>query len=241
MRPTKKKKPQQKIIYEPEKKARPQPQPAHFAQASFLISAPGLKECPPDEGIEIAFAGRSNAGKSSALNCLTSARLARTSKTPGRTQLINFFSLDSHRRLVDLPGYGYAKVPDALRREWGKHLGAYISERQCLQGLVVMMDVRHPLTDFDCQLLEVAAGRMLPVHILLTKADKLKRGPAKNQLIAVRKELETLPGQVTVQLFSSLKGDGRAEAWARLDTWLDWSNPVLVESQNPDDPLPTDD
>jgi len=106
---------------------------------------------------------------------------------------------------------------------------------------VVMMDVRHPLTDFDCQLLEVAAGRMLPVHILLTKADKLKRGPAKSQLIAVRKELEALPGQVTVQLFSSLKGDGKDQAWAMLDTWLDWSNPMLVESQSPDDPLPTDD
>jgi len=241
MRPTKKKKPQQKIIYEPEKKLKPQLQPRHFAQAGFLISAPSLKLCPPDEGLEIAFAGRSNAGKSSALNALTSARLARTSKTPGRTQLINFFDIGEQRRLVDLPGYGYAKVPDALRREWGKHLGAYVSERKCLVGMVVMMDIRHPLTDFDCQLIEVAASRQLPVHILLTKADKLKRGPAKNQLIAVRNELASLPGEVSVQLFSSLKGDGKAEAWAKLDSWLDWSNPLLAESKSHDDPLPEDD
>lgn len=241
MRPTKKKKTQKKIIYEPDKKLKPQVQPKHFAQAGFLISAPSLHECPADEGIEIAFAGRSNAGKSSALNCLTSPRLARTSKTPGRTQLINFFDIDDQRRLVDLPGYGYAKVPDALRREWGKHLGAYVSERQCLVGIMIMMDVRHPLTDFDCQLIEVAASRQLPVHLLLTKADKLKRGPAKNQLIAVRKELTQLPGQVTAQLFSSLKGEGKAEAWAKLDAWLAWPTAGVNGLQSPDDLSPVDD
>lgn len=222
MRQAPKKKTQSKIIYEPEKKLKPLAKPPHFAQASFLISAPTLKECPVDEGVEIAFVGRSNAGKSSALNCLTSPRLARTSKTPGRTQLINFFALDEQRRLVDLPGYGYAKVPEAMRREWGKHLGAYVSERACLVGMVMLMDSRHPLTDFDCQLLEVAASRQLPVHVLLTKADKLKRGPAKNQLLAVRKELQAMTGDFTVQLFSSLKGEGCSEAWKKLDSWLDW-------------------
>ncbi|WP_114416703.1 ribosome biogenesis GTP-binding protein YihA/YsxC [Marinospirillum perlucidum] len=241
MRQVKKKKPRQKIIYEPNKKRPPEPQPAHFAQASFLLSAPTLAECPVDEGVEIAFAGRSNAGKSSALNCLTSPRLARTSKTPGRTQLINFFKIDEEKRLVDLPGYGYAKVPDALRREWGKHLGAYVSERKCLVGIVIMMDIRHPLTDFDCQLMEVAASRDLPVHLLLTKADKLKRGPAKNQLLAVRKELEDFPGKASVQLFSSLKGEGRGEAWKRLNSWLDLSRPDVAGPQNSDDPLPADD
>ncbi|SFC30502.1 cell division checkpoint GTPase YihA [Marinospirillum celere] len=235
MRQARKKKTQQKIVYEPEKKAKPAAQPAHFAQASFLISAPTLRECPDDEGLEIAFVGRSNAGKSSALNCLTSPRLARTSKTPGRTQLINFFTLDEQRRLVDLPGYGYAKVPEAMRREWGKHLGAYISERKCLIGMVMLMDARHPLTDFDCQLLEVAASRDLPVHVLLTKADKLKRGPAKNQLLAVRQELKEMQGDFSVQLFSSLKGEGCGEAWKKLDTWLAWPPVKPDEQQTADD------
>ena len=235
-RQRKKKKPTKTIIYEPKKRPSPQQQPKHFAQAAFLISAPTLKECPADEGLEIAFVGRSNAGKSSAINCLTSHQLARTSKTPGRTQLINFFSLDTERRLVDLPGYGYAKVPEAMRREWGKHLGAYISERQCLQGMVMMMDVRHPLTDFDVQLLEVARLRNLPVHVLLTKADKLKRGPAKQQLLAVKQELQALEGEFSVQLFSSLKGEGQGEAWQKLDLWLAWPS-QSASDQSSDDPL----
>lgn len=221
MRQVKKKKPFQKIIYEPASRPVKVLQPKYYNDASFLISAPTLAHCPPDEGWEVAFAGRSNAGKSSALNCLTSARLARTSKTPGRTQLINFFSIDEQRRLVDLPGYGYAKVPDAIRREWGQHLGDYVTQRQCLVGMVIMMDVRHPLTDFDLQLLDVAATRRLPVHILLTKSDKLKRGPAATQLQLVRNQLLSIAGNISVQLFSSLKSNGTDEAWGKLDEWFE--------------------
>ena len=221
MRQVKKKKPFQKIIYEPASQPVKVLQPKHYNATSFLISAPTLALCPLDEGWEVAFAGRSNAGKSSALNCLTSARLARTSKTPGRTQLINFFSLDEQRRLVDLPGYGYAKVPNAIRKDWGQHLGDYVTQRQCLAGMVIMMDIRHPLTDFDLQLIDVATSRDLPIHVLLTKADKLKRGPAANQLQAVRNELNKMTGNLSVQLFSSLKSDGTAEAWDKLDTWFE--------------------
>lgn len=235
MRQAKKKKPSQKIIYEPASQPAKVLQPKHYNAASFLISAPRLALCPLDKGWEVAFAGRSNAGKSSALNCLTSARLARTSKTPGRTQLINFFSLDEERRLVDLPGYGYAKVPDAIRREWGQHLGDYITQRQSLVGVVVMMDVRHPLTDFDLQLIDVAVSRDLPVHILLTKADKLKRGPAANQLQLVRNQLLNLSGNVSVQLFSSLKSEGTAAAWNKLDEWFELGAYAPIAAASADD------
>ncbi|NLW04540.1 MAG: YihA family ribosome biogenesis GTP-binding protein [Pseudomonadaceae bacterium] len=234
MRQVKKKKPFQKIIYEPASQPEKVLQPKYYNAASFLISAPTLAQCPLDEGREVAFAGRSNAGKSSALNTLTSARLARTSKTPGRTQLINFFSLDEQRRLVDLPGYGYAKVPDAIRREWGQHLGDYVTQRQCLVGMVIMMDVRHPLTDFDLQLIDVAASRHLPVHILLTKSDKLKRGPAANQLQAVRNALISIRGKISVQLFSSLKASGTAEAWHKLDEWFELGACATVTEPLPD-------
>ena len=139
-----------------------------------------LAQCPNDDGCEIAFAGRSNAGKSSAINTLTRNKgLARTSKTPGRTQLINFFQLDEGKRLVDLPGYGYAKVPIAMKRKWDKHLAEYLQLRQSLAGLILLMDIRHPLQEFDLQMLNWAAQAGLPVHILLTKSDKLKRGPAR--------------------------------------------------------------
>ena len=220
MRLVKKKKPHPKIVYQPSRQVEASPQPLLYKNAEFLTSAPSLALCPPDTGYEVAFVGRSNAGKSSTLNCLTSARLARTSKTPGRTQLINFFKLDEQRRLVDLPGYGYAKVPDALRREWGQHLGDYIALRQSLVGLMIMMDVRHPLTEYDLQLIEVAANRALPVHLVLTKADKLKRGPAANQLQAVRQATTTLEGTLSVQLFSALKITGTNVAWNKLDEWL---------------------
>lgn len=206
-----------------------QNKPSHFAQAEFLMSAPKLSLCPPEIGLEVAFAGRSNAGKSSALNCLTKKNLARTSKTPGRTQLINFFSLGNNqgasenKRLVDLPGYGYAKVSAALQKEWGKHLGEYLTQRQSLQGLVLVMDVRHPLTDLDQQMLEAALQRNLPVHCLLTKADKLKNGPAAQQLNKVSKALAELApkDQLSAQLFSSLKNQGLAVAWQQLNTWLE--------------------
>lgn len=193
-----------------------------FRLVSFLTSANQLNQLPPDEGHEVAFAGRSNAGKSSALNTLTDHRgLARTSKTPGRTQLINFFLLDEQRRLVDLPGYGYAKVPEAVKRHWQQVLADYLRVRQCLRGLVLLMDIRHPLKDFDRQMLDWCNNQKMPVHILLTKADKLKRGPASNTLQQVRKTLKAEYPLVTVQLFSSLDKQGVEQARAQLASWLE--------------------
>ena len=155
----------------------------NFKRAKFLLSAPTLRQCPEDSGCEVAFAGRSNAGKSSAINTLTDNKnMARTSKTPGRTQLINYFEVGQDKRLVDLPGYGYAKVPKAVKAKWDHHLAEYLQLRQSLVGLILLMDIRHPLQDYDQQMLNWAAQAGLPVHILLTKADKLKRGPAKSSL-----------------------------------------------------------
>jgi len=190
-------------------------------QASFLQSAQRLDQCPPDEGREVAFAGRSNAGKSSAINRLTGQRtLARTSKTPGRTQLINFFALDEERRLVDLPGYGYAKVAKSKRNEWQEHLDHYLAERQVLVGLVLMMDIRHPLKDFDRLILEWSARAGMPLHLLITKADKLKYGAAKNTLLQVLKDVRDHPAPLSAQLFSATNGSGCDEAWRQLGTWL---------------------
>lgn len=195
----------------------------NFRKASFYISAPSLRECPPESGIEVAFAGRSNAGKSSAINTLThNSKLARTSKTPGRTQLINFFSLSDHQRLVDLPGYGYARVSRELKEQWQRHLSEYLQERQCLRGLVLLMDIRHPLQEFDTTMLHWASRASMPVHILLTKADKLSRGGAGKSLQAVRKQLKemTLSQPVSVQCFSALKGTGLEELERLLNQWL---------------------
>ncbi len=195
--------------------------PLDFRCASFLTSAAKLSQCPPDKGWEVAFAGRSNAGKSSAINSLTgNSKLARTSKTPGRTQLINFFSLSEQQRLVDLPGYGYAKVPEAVKREWAKTLEAYLQHRQCLRGMILLMDVRRPLQAFDQQLLGWASSAQMPVHILLTKADKLKNGPAQSTLLKVRKELTRHGDLLSVQLFSALKHKGHKELIDVLNTWL---------------------
>jgi GTP-binding protein len=188
-----------------------------------MISAPTLALCPDDTGAEVAFAGRSNAGKSSAINALTQQNaLARTSRTPGRTQLINFFSVmnDASRRLVDLPGYGYAKVPEAVKLEWQKHLAEYLRNRFSLRGLVLLMDVRHPLTEFDQMMLDYADQRGMPVHILLTKADKLKKGPASAALQKVRSRLKEWEDLVSVQLFSSLKRDGVDTLSQKLNQWL---------------------
>ncbi|HUM89901.1 MAG TPA: ribosome biogenesis GTP-binding protein YihA/YsxC [Candidatus Competibacter sp.] len=192
-----------------------------YRTARFLNSVNTFSQLPPDTGREVAFAGRSNAGKSSALNLLTGQRsLARTSKTPGRTQMLNFFSVAPDRHLVDLPGYGYAQVPDAIRRHWQALMERYLRERAALQGLLLLVDVRHPLTGLDRQLLDCRAARGLPVHILLTKADKLSRGKA---LVALRHLERTLhddsPG-VSAQLFSALSGEGIDEALAQLDRWL---------------------
>ena len=195
----------------------------NYPTARFMISAPTLALCPDDTGAEVAFAGRSNAGKSSAINALTQqTALARTSRTPGRTQLINFFTVmnDESRRLVDLPGYGYAKVPEAVKIEWQKHLSDYLRGRFSLRGLVLLMDVRHPLTEFDQMMLDYADQRGMPVHILLTKADKLKRGPASAALQKVRSRLKEWEDLVSVQLFSSLKRDGVDTLSQKLDQWL---------------------
>jgi GTP-binding protein len=186
-----------------------------------LTSAAKFSQCPPDEGWEVAFAGRSNAGKSSAINSLTgNSKLAKTSRTPGRTQLINFFELSDSQRLVDLPGYGFAKVPLAVKREWTKQLESYLQKRQCLRGLILLMDVRHPLQAFDQQMLEWALTASMPVHILLTKADKLKKGPASATLHKVRAQLEPHRELVSVQLFSALKHTGHEALLTVLNTWL---------------------
>ena len=192
-----------------------------YRAARFLTSAAKLAQCPPDSGWEVAFAGRSNAGKSSAINSLTGNRkLARTSRTPGRTQLINFFELSDSQRLVDLPGYGFAKVPQAVKQAWTRQLENYLQRRQSLRGLVLMMDARHPLQPFDQQMLEWAVQAAMPVHILLTKADKLKKGPAKNTLLKVRTQLAEHGDLVTVQLFSALKHTGHDQLIEVLDAWL---------------------
>ena len=195
---------------------------ARYNRAEFLTSVPTHQQAPADEGFEVAFAGRSNAGKSSALNALTGRKsLARTSKTPGRTQHLVFFQLDDHRRLVDLPGYGFAKVPDKVKMQWGRAMENYLNQRQSLRGLILLMDVRHPLTDFDQQMLGWCAHTQMPVHILLTKADKLKRGAAMNSLQKVKKALKDQPN-VTIQLFSASKKTGVDEALGVLDQWLEY-------------------
>ncbi len=182
-------------------------------QAVFLMSAPKLALCVEDTGFEIAFAGRSNAGKSSAINTLTNQKqLARASKRPGRTQMINFFTLGNpEQRLVDLPGYGYAAVPEEMKKVWQKELENYLIHRQSLQGLVLLMDIRHPLQHFDQMMLEWAHSRNLFVHILLTKADKLNRGPAHSALLDVQKELKQMKLNFSIQLFSSLDKQGLSE------------------------------
>jgi GTP-binding protein len=181
----------------------------NFQKAHFITSAPSLKQCPDDTGAEVAFAGRSNAGKSSALNTLAQQnKLARTSKTPGRTQLINFFEIQAGVRIVDLPGYGFAKVPDRMKREWQKNMSEYLEERQSLKALVLVMDIRHPLSEFDIMMCDWANDVQMPVHILLTKSDKLKRGPAQSTRLQVQKSLAHMGDLLSVQTFSSLKKEG---------------------------------
>ena len=195
----------------------------HYNSARFNKSAAKLHQCPEDIGAEVAFAGRSNAGKSSAINTLTNnGKLARTSKTPGRTQLINFFDLNLEGvRLVDLPGYGYAKVPVEMKVHWQKHLGEYLEKRQCLQGVVLVMDIRHPMKEFDQMMVEWCENSQMPLHVLLTKADKLKKGPAQSTMLKLRKELQAVLGDlVTVQTFSALKKQGVDQLRNRLDHWL---------------------
>ena len=194
-----------------------------YQKASFLASASRLNNAPPDSGLEVAFAGRSNAGKSSAINTITHQKsLARVSKTPGRTQLLNFFTLDDHRRLVDLPGYGYAKVPEAMHKSWGAMIENYLSRRQALRGVFLIMDIRHPMTEFDGRMIDWCQHFDLPLHVTLTKSDKLSRGAAMDTFHRVTAELnKRQQNPVSVQLFSSLKRSGIEEAHARLDAWLE--------------------
>ena len=200
----------------------PSVQPIAFNSARFLTSAAKLAQCPEDTGAEVAFAGRSNSGKSSALNAITrNSKLARTSKTPGRTRLINFFSLSRPgARLVDLPGYGFARVSRETQEEWERHLNDYLAQRQSLRGMTLIMDIRHPLTDFDEMLIEWCEHHELPMLILLTKADKLKSNPARQQVAEVRRALSGVSCIHYILPFSSLKNQGVEEARKRLSQWL---------------------
>ena len=190
-----------------------------LARAKYTFSAHALKQLPPDDCKEVAFAGRSNAGKSTSLNALTNQHgLARVSKTPGRTQALNYFEVAPNKHLVDLPGYGYAKVPEEMRERWKEFINVYFQTRQSLVGLVVVMDIRHPLREYDLQMLDYAFERQLPAHCLLTKADKLGRGEQGNILLKVRKELA---GRATAQVFSADAKIGLDEARAVVTGWLE--------------------
>lgn len=208
----------------------PTPKSISFNSARFLTSASRLEECPPDHGAEVAFAGRSNAGKSSAINCITTnGKLARTSKTPGRTRLINFFSLNRENcRLVDLPGYGYAKVSRDIKDDWQKHLGHYLNDRRCLRGLVLVMDIRHPLTDFDQMMVEWCEHNKLPLMILATKADKLKFGQAKTAMLNIAKKLEGLECLRHLVMFSATSKRGLDESRDALEQWLEVDAPEAL-------------
>ncbi len=205
-------------------------------QAEFICSSPSLETCPEDQGAEVAFAGRSNAGKSSAINCLCDQKkLARISKTPGRTQQINFFALTDTQRIVDLPGYGYAKVPEAMKKAWQANLQDYFENRLSLKGVILLMDVRHPLKPFDQLMIDWSLQYNMPLHILLTKADKLKRGAAAKSLQSVRNAIKKTessidqPIKISAQLFSSLKADGVNEAEKVI---LNWLHPDQEETQS---------
>jgi len=190
-----------------------------YHQASYYISASRLDQCPTESVAEVAFVGRSNAGKSSAINALTRQnKLARTSKTPGRTQLLNYFGLGEQRFLVDLPGFGYAKVPPAMKRKWQQELERYLQRREVLRGLVLLVDIRHPLKELDATIVTWCRQAQMPLHVLLTKADKLKYGAARSALLQMDKALHS--PLVSVQLFSAMDGTGVDELRARLDGWL---------------------
>lgn len=193
-----------------------------FRIATYVLNAHELKQLPADEGIEVAIAGRSNAGKSSAINTLTDQKsLARTSKTPGRTQQIVIFELDEKRRIADLPGYGFAKVPLQLKEHWRNVMARYFQTRKCLRGVVLVMDIRHPMREFDQQMLNWCQSAGIPCHILLTKADKLKRGPAQSTLLKVKRDLPTI---ASVQVFSSTNKTGLDELVDKLSDWYEYED-----------------
>lgn len=192
-----------------------------YRQCEYTTSAQKLSQLPDDTGIEVAFAGRSNAGKSSALNAITDhTGLAKVSKTPGRTQMINFFQIEEGKSFVDLPGYGYAKVPIAVKKHWVKTLESYLANRECLNGLVLVMDIRHPMRDQDIQMVDWCHEANVNLHILLTKADKMKKGPAMAQLHQVQAQLEEKGVNASLQLFSSLKKIGVDDVHGVLDEWF---------------------
>ncbi len=194
---------------------------SRYRQARYEISAHRIGQLPADSGFEVAFAGRSNAGKSSAINAITDQKsLARTSKTPGRTQQIVIFRLDEQRRMADLPGYGYARVAQSLREHWRVTLDRYFRDRRCLRGLMLIMDIRHPLKPFDRQMLDWCRRAALPCHVLLTKADKLKRGAAASVRLRVVSALSDHGLGATVQTFSGATGAGVEQARAVLDDWF---------------------
>ena len=191
-----------------------------FPSTQFVLSVANLAQLPPDQDYEVAFAGRSNAGKSSALNAITGhKKLAKTSKTPGRTQLLNFFNIDTEHRLVDLPGYGYAKVSQVIKERWQKTLSQYLTSRQSLCGLVLIMDIRHPFKETDQQMLAWAAQDQLPIHILLTKADKVSRSEANKILFSAERFISQYP-HASLQLFSSTHQIGLDPARKHILGWL---------------------
>lgn len=195
----------------------------HYQKAYFLLSAAAVLQLPPDRGIEVAIVGRSNAGKSSVLNCLTKQKgLARVSKTPGRTQLINVFVLDEERRLIDLPGYGFAKAPAAAKAKWEQAIEDYFQKRNSLKGLVLIMDIRHPLKELDWQMLDYCEHANLHVHILLNKMDKLSKGAAASVCQQVKAALTDKYESVTLQCFSALKGVGIDQLRKQLDAWYEY-------------------
>ncbi len=196
---------------------------SHYKKTTFLLSAADIKQLPPDQGIEVAIVGRSNAGKSSVLNCITqNKKLARVSKTPGRTQQINVFVLDDERRLMDLPGYGFANVPLSAKRKWEQTINHYFKDRECLKGLVLVMDIRHPFKDLDMQMLDYCRHYGLNVHILLNKSDKLSNSAAKNMLFDAEPLLANYGDIVTIQTFSAEKNKGIKELQEILDGWYEY-------------------
>ncbi|NIG98127.1 MAG: YihA family ribosome biogenesis GTP-binding protein [Serratia symbiotica] len=204
----------------------------NYHMTHFVTSAPDIRHLPGDEGIEVAFAGRSNAGKSSALNTLTNQKsLARTSKTPGRTQLINLFEVEEGHRLVDLPGYGYAEVPEEMKRKWQRALGEYLQMRNCLKGLMVLMDIRHPLKDLDQQMIQWAVDVGTPVLVLLTKADKLASGARKVQLNMVREAVLPFMGDIQVEAFSATKKIGVDKLSQKLNIWFNEIPPEVLPKE----------
>lgn len=194
-----------------------------YQKAYFLLSVADVKQLPADRGIEVAIIGRSNSGKSSTINCITQQKqLARVSKTPGRTQLLNVFPLDENRRLVDLPGYGYAKATGESVRRFTRAINEYLGVRQCLRGLILTMDIRHPLKASDVEILDFCQQRQLPVHILLNKCDKVSRGESINVLRQVQDALTVFSNSVTVQCFSSTKKTGLPELYQILNKWFEF-------------------